>query len=369
MRAPIYIGSNRAITFLPEGHPVVVDTRSMDSINLLLGWSIEQDVLPIFRKLLTNTSVFIDVGANFGVYTAIALSRLRKGGGVFSFEANPHTYELLKWTIYANFGLEQPNVRYFNLAVSDSVGEKMILYSMPNTLGGASLHAQPAGSEPSEVTTTTLDSVIPDNIVPDIIKIDVEGHEPFVMRGCQRILAQSPNVVFIIELFEATLWHYGRNRFVDELRNDYRLKIFVTGPGSTLTPLPDGEYPGTECYILATRRTLEGLADADYCIHRDDLSFLEEGPIFYGPYAHIRSGQYQAHVRGGPIGEVTLRIQGDYGREIYGEEHLIAGQESFSFVIPYDTNTLEIVALGKDRNPRFDRIRAMVFPRFIRRSK
>lgn len=356
MRSPIYIGGDRAITFLPEDLPVIVDTRSIDSLNLFLGWPTEQDVIPFFKKLLTKKAVFVDVGANFGVYTAIALSKLRNSGVVFSFEANPRTYELLTWTIYANFGHDKPNVQSFNLAVSDHDNELVVLHSIPGRLGGTSLHLPVEGSEQLNVMTTTLDSALPDDVIPDIIKIDVEGHEPFVMRGCTRILDRSPHIVFIIELFDATLRHYGRERFVDELRKDYGLNIYVTGPGATLDVLPDGEYPKAECYILATRRSLDGMAEADYCVHPCDLTFPEEGPIFYGPYATIKRGQYRGSIRGGTIGEATIKFQGQYGGEVYGEERLAVGQTDFSFIVPEDTDTFELVASGPDRCPQFERI-------------
>ena len=105
MRRPIYAGADRALVRLASGEHICVDTNSLDAIDYLLGWDMEADVLPLFRSFLQPKSVVLDIGANFGLYTAISASRMRDHGRLYSFEANPHTFDLLKrtsgrvWTI------------------------------------------------------------------------------------------------------------------------------------------------------------------------------------------------------------------------------------------------------------------------------
>ena len=51
-----------------------------------------------------------------------------------------------------------------------------------------------------EVDTIPLDDVIKDEFLPiDLMKIDVEGTEPYVIEGAKKILEQSPNLKIIME--------------------------------------------------------------------------------------------------------------------------------------------------------------------------
>jgi len=53
--------------------------------------------------------------------------------------------------------------------------------------------------QPVENEMTRIDSILPSDVVVDIAKIDVEGHEPFVIRGMANTIARSPGLRFIIE--------------------------------------------------------------------------------------------------------------------------------------------------------------------------
>ena len=76
MKGPIYAGVDRALVRLASGELICVDTNSLDAIDYLLGWDMEADVLPLFRSFLKPNSVVLDIGANFGLYTAISASRM-----------------------------------------------------------------------------------------------------------------------------------------------------------------------------------------------------------------------------------------------------------------------------------------------------
>ena len=41
---------------------------------------------------------------------------------------------------------------------------------------------------------TTIDDFLPSDLTVDLVKIDVEGHEPSVVRGMERTIARSPNI-------------------------------------------------------------------------------------------------------------------------------------------------------------------------------
>ena len=124
MRGPIYAGADRALVRLASGELICVDTNSLDAIDYLLGWDMEADVLPLFRRFLKPNSVVLDIGANFGLYTATSASRMRDHGLLYSFEANPHTFDLLNRTLYANRLSHRPNITAVNALVGENAGPR-----------------------------------------------------------------------------------------------------------------------------------------------------------------------------------------------------------------------------------------------------
>jgi hypothetical protein len=58
-----------------------------------------------------------------------------------------------------------------------------------------------------ENDVTTIDAFLPPDLAVDLVKIDIEGHEPLAMRGMARTIAHSPRLRFIIEFDERFLAH------------------------------------------------------------------------------------------------------------------------------------------------------------------
>src|SRR6202007_1938970 len=58
-----------------------------------------------------------------------------------------------------------------------------------------------------EVSMTTIDDFLPPDLGVDLVKIDVEGHEPLVLRGMERTIARSPNIRIIIQFADSLLAH------------------------------------------------------------------------------------------------------------------------------------------------------------------
>ena len=164
MKGPIYAGADRALVRLASGEYICVDTNSLDAIDYLLGWDMEANVLPLFRSFLQPKSVVLDIGANFGLYTATSASRIRDHGRLYSFEANPHTFDLLKRTLYANRLAHHPNVIAVNALVGDSAGRGTLHY-LPEFLGGATM--TDIGQWGDAKRSIELDMITIDEFLPD----------------------------------------------------------------------------------------------------------------------------------------------------------------------------------------------------------
>jgi FkbM family methyltransferase len=143
----------------------------------------------------SQSSVFLDVGANIGLYT-LSLAARHPSLRVVAFEPVPRVAEALRRNVSLN-GLA--NVTVCSAAVSDRNGTDL-LYVPP---GGVPLEATlleglRIGTTPVEVTAVTIDKAVNDLELPvvDLVKIDVEGCELAVLQGAARTIADHhPTIV------------------------------------------------------------------------------------------------------------------------------------------------------------------------------
>ena len=150
----------------------------------------EPETTEFMRRTVGETSVCIDVGANFGYYTCL-LARLAWRGRTYAFEADPQVHALLRENVFINWceRLVEPIIR----AVADQ--EESF-----RSFGELGDRATPASSAPRRRSSNILPSHRPRNSglraprsTPspltgrlerlDLVKIDVEGAESLVVRG------------------------------------------------------------------------------------------------------------------------------------------------------------------------------------------
>jgi FkbM family methyltransferase len=270
VKRAIYAGADRALVRLRSGEFICVDTDSIDSIDYLLGWDMEAAVLPVFRSFLQSNSVVLDIGANFGLYTAVSATFVKDRGRLYSFEANPHTYELLERTLYANRVAHYPNVIAVNAMVADSAGRRTLYYS-PKFLGGATMSNVGhwgAAKRSIEVDAITIDEFLHDDVIVDLVKIDVEGHEPFVLRGMHKTIHRSPNIRIFLEFVEAFLAEtVSAASFVEEI-DSLGFRICRLIPGCRLELVERRQTPRGTNFCLLTRTPEADIAHAYHARQR-----------------------------------------------------------------------------------------------------
>ena len=140
----------------------------------------------------------IDIGAHFGYFTLL-FSALAREGHVYSFEPSNNNYALLE----AN--TRKKNITIDHRAVSRQNGsisffEFPVLFSESNSIYADQYQNEQwfkdSGFKEITVECITLDSYCKTHsIMPDFIKIDVEGAEHDVISGAQNILRQSNPVI------------------------------------------------------------------------------------------------------------------------------------------------------------------------------
>lgn len=156
---------------------------------------------------LTPDGVFLDIGANAGIYTltaARAYARLGGRGYALAVEANPTMQERLRYNVALN-DLDA-HARLAPLALSNRDGE--VAFSLSNSnLGESGLLA--AGGETIKVPCLTLANLLARHDIehPDGLKIDVEGMEDVILAP---YLEQAPAdrlPGFMIVENSAPQWH------------------------------------------------------------------------------------------------------------------------------------------------------------------
>lgn len=146
------------------------------------GPSLETEVMYLVN---TNSKEFIlfDIGANIGEYS-IMVSRKYPKSRIYSFEPSKYTYKLL-----TNNVRHETRIKPINLAFGEN-DTKMNLYSNHEGSGMASFYQRDLEdtsikfNQSEIVDVVTLDNWVDlNNVIPDYIKIDVEGSELSVLLG------------------------------------------------------------------------------------------------------------------------------------------------------------------------------------------
>jgi FkbM family methyltransferase len=141
-------------------------------------------LIPILEACLRPGDLFVDVGANVGVYTTWAARIVGAKGNVIALEPAPRTRTWLEDICVQN-GLAQVNI--IPSAAGDATGTAL-MQIQDGASGLSRLVDRSVGS--IEVPLTTLDTLLASK-PPALIKIDVEGHELRVLEGARQTLQHS----------------------------------------------------------------------------------------------------------------------------------------------------------------------------------
>ena len=148
----------------------------------------EADLMKLLARTLAPGGVFVDVGANVGFHTLLASQLVGPAGTVVAVEPAPWTLALLRANVWrhGSQAVVQP------VAASDVAGTVRLELEAEHRSGA---HLGDAGVA---VDARPLDELVPD-VAVDVLKVDVEGAEPLVLRGATAMLARSPALIAVVE--------------------------------------------------------------------------------------------------------------------------------------------------------------------------
>lgn len=181
----------------------------------------EPHVTNVIRNLLRNDSVYIDVGCNIGWFVLLGAT-IAKQGKVVGIEPNYHNLQLLYQSVSEN---RFTNVVIMPYAVTDSTK----ILQMGGFAGYSFVRNDGAGDlEANYVQGYTLDYLLRDIERVDIIKMDIEGHEPIALNGMKTVITRyRPTIVSefhpkLIEEFS----HVDPQSYLDDLQSlGYKLAV------------------------------------------------------------------------------------------------------------------------------------------------
>jgi len=159
--------------------------------------------ISLYANYIPEGGVVIDAGACLGDHAQPFAQLVGPAGHVYAYEPNPLVYEALAKNM-AVFN----NVTTLPLALGAEPSD-VAIKSLPNV--GASFVAEVGMEDSVRVKSVTLDEHLLPNISRcDFIHLDVEGREPFVIRGAVKLLAKF-RPAMVLECAWNYLARYGEN--------------------------------------------------------------------------------------------------------------------------------------------------------------
>lgn len=176
------------------------------SRDILLTGHWEWETENLLRSLLTPDAFFLDLGANIGWFSLLAgdlMARAEGKGRVIAVEANPSLLPYLMASIVESGLAERVAVKPY--AVSSQVGLVQMDAEVSGNVGGLGIvPLSEALPRRNVVPTIPLDQLLGDLDRLDLVKMDIEGAEPFAIRGFTQLLKRFRPII-LMEFNEAAL--------------------------------------------------------------------------------------------------------------------------------------------------------------------
>ena len=153
--------------------------------------------LRLWRELAMNSTTILDIGANTGIY-ALAAAAVNPAAKVVALEPVPRVFDRLKTNADLNGGV----IACIQAAASDADGSCSLFDTEGDNPYSASLDPTMLTHLPThevEVRTVKLDTLVAELSWPklDLVKIDVEKHEPSVFSGMAHIISTSRPTILV----------------------------------------------------------------------------------------------------------------------------------------------------------------------------
>lgn len=267
IKKPSYVGFVEG-NFLAELSFVMFVCERDDGVALRVLWKREFEAasLSIWRRLVLEADLVVDVGGHTGIYSIVA--------GLTNPKAKVHTFEPHEM----NFGRLQLNLRAngllgtkaHNLAASRTAGALPFQVKINHYLSSGGSVVADGEKFAKMVPAGPIDDYVPLTAQRVCVKIDTEGHEVEVLAGMPKLLGLKPDVILECAFVPAML-----NTEADLKAAGYRFfhidegRWTLNAIDSLAVPPPEVSSTARENVLITTRREsdvrkLFELARTDY---------------------------------------------------------------------------------------------------------
>lgn len=191
----------------------------------------------LLPRYLRPGDVFVDVGAAIGSYSLVAGRLVGSQGKVVCYEADPAARRYLDQHLIWNSQADRTIVRP---VCCGRAQDDVEFFTSPTDIGGEASLFPKVGFKPLRVKCVTLDADLSSmEIVPNFIKIDVEGAEWDVLFGVERMLQQHhPRLLISLHLPQleeqgvsermVLEWLSAHDYSPTVVERDYEVHVFAT---------------------------------------------------------------------------------------------------------------------------------------------
>lgn len=152
--------------------------------------------IEVLNRLLRPGNTVVDVGANIGSLALSAGALVAPNGHVHAIEGHPKTYLFLE----KNVQLNALPVKTYHAIIGESCDRVKM------TDRRADDQNQVLENSHTGTQATPLEDLIDEPQI-DLLKIDVEGYEMHVLKGCQKLLPRVQNIY--VECIDENLKKFG----------------------------------------------------------------------------------------------------------------------------------------------------------------
>ncbi len=188
-----------------DGLPLYI-YASRVSVALYLLRPYEPFTTELFKDVIRPGATVLDIGAQYGYFSLVAARQVGPRGKVYAFEPVPANFELLQRNIgESGYG---DIIRPVPKAVGEQHGERTMFLYEESGLHSMHRHPQASVRQTVSVECVTIDEFLAGQPV-DVIKMDIEGTEPFALKGMEQTIARSGSLVLFAELAPVLLQQAG----------------------------------------------------------------------------------------------------------------------------------------------------------------
>ena len=216
------------------------------SRSLILFGKREEDKRYILDRILNENMNVFDIGANIGYYTIFFLNKIKKGK-VLAIEPSSENLKLCQKNIELN-NLNKKNINFVTAGVSDVNKKKKFFMSKQSNLHTFNIEGSAKrylSGELRFIETFTVYNLSKRFFIPNLIRMDVEGHECQIISGMLKYIKKGifkPHICF-----EPHITSYSKN-------NNFSItltELFKSGYYTNL--LSSNAASGTERIINLTK--------------------------------------------------------------------------------------------------------------------